>query len=264
MRGLVLGVLMVLTVSGCGGGAAPKPVSAPEATAVAPSPSASPSEEHTTAAMAAAPTPSPSKSAAPKPKPAQVKPSYQAPTAPVPTPPAPPPHTPGSDCRHYEGTNADRPAVKAALTAAAGREYWQSVHFTVPLTLMKAIAWQESGWQSAIIACDGGMGTMQLMPGTVDWMNLKFNDAPEDPKTLKGNTVLGAEYLSWLIRYFGDTYFDHTYDLANENLLDVVIAAYNVGHAGVQDEATHTIKIPNQQYVNNVRALMTNCECLKF
>ncbi|WP_412544396.1 transglycosylase SLT domain-containing protein [Longispora sp. K20-0274] len=263
MRGITLGVLLVLAVSGCANSPAPKPVAEATTAASTPSTSASPtpSADPDKVALSQAPVP---KATTPAPKPTRVQPSYQPPPAPVPTPPAQPPHTPGSDCRHYEGTNADRPAVKAALTAAAGREYWQSVHFTVPLPLMKAIAWQESGWQSAIIACDGGMGTMQLMSGTVDWMNLKFNDVPEDPKTLKGNTVLGAEYLSWLIRYFGDTYFDHNYDLSNLNLLDVVIAAYNVGHAGVQDEATHTIRIPNQQYVNNVRALMTNCECLAF
>ncbi|MEV6522050.1 lytic transglycosylase domain-containing protein [Longispora sp. NPDC051575] len=264
MRGFALGALvMVLAVSGCAGDPPrPKPVAKKEAASV-PSPSASPSSAPTSAAPTVAPSPSAKPTKAPV-KPAQVKPSYQPPPAPVPTPPAAPPHTPGSDCRRYEGTNAERPAVKAALTAAANRQYWQSVHFTVPVNLMKAIAWQESGWQSAIIACDGGMGTMQLMPGTVEWMNLKFNDTPEDPKTLKGNTVLGAEYLAWLIRYFGDLYFDHTYDLANPDLLNVVIAAYNVGHAGVQDEATHTIRIPNQRYVDNVRALMTECECLAF
>jgi len=63
--------------------------------------------------------------------------------------------------------------VKAALTKAAGTPYWSTVRnkpegysgdgseITVPVNLMKAVAWQESGWQSTIIACDGGIGTMQ-------------------------------------------------------------------------------------------------------
>jgi len=42
-----------------------------------------------------------------------------------------------------------------------------------------------------------------------------------------------------------------------------VIAAYNVGPGGVENP-DETLGIPNQRYVNNVVALMSNCECLSY
>jgi soluble lytic murein transglycosylase-like protein len=177
--------------------------------------------------------------------------------------------------------------VKAALTTAANRAWWVGARkpqgytgdgseITVPVNLIKAVAWQESGWQSTIIACDGGIGTMQVMPGTATWMNDRFGTS-HDVDTLAGNTALGAEYLEWLIMYFGLYYFG-SFDLdvtapvgangATMRLLDVVVAGYNVGPGAVEvivdDPGTDYLKIPNQRYVDNVVALMSNCVCLSY
>lgn len=65
---------------------------------------------------------------------------------------------------------------------------------SLPPRLIKAVAEQESGWQSAIIACDGGIGTMQVMPATADWMNQRFG-VSHDVHTLSGNTMLGSALL---------------------------------------------------------------------
>lgn len=172
--------------------------------------------------------------------------------------------------------------MKAALTSAAGRAYWTGAskpegypgtgsEIKVPLNLIKAVAWQESGWQSTIIACDGGIGTMQVMSGTATWMNGRFGTS-YDVNTLSGNTALGAEYLEWLIMYFGLYYFG-SFDLstvapvgvggANMRLRDVVIAGYNVG-PGALENSDDTLAIPNQRYVDNVVALMTNCVCQNY
>ena len=201
------------------------------------------------------------------------------------SPQVPPPTNAPSDapCPSYAGPKAPMADVKAALTKAAGTPYWSTVRnkpegysgdgseITVPVNLMKAVAWQESGWQSTIIACDGGIGTMQVMPGTATWMNQRFGTS-HDVHTLAGNTALGAEYLQWLIMYFGLYYFgtfdlDATADVGaggkTMRLRDVVIAAYNVGPGGVENP-DETLGIPNQRYVNNVVALMSNCECLSY
>jgi hypothetical protein len=54
--------------------------------------------------------------------------------------------------------------VKAALATAAGTSFWSDQpSILVPANLIDAIAWEESGWQSTIIACDGGIGTMQMI-----------------------------------------------------------------------------------------------------
>jgi soluble lytic murein transglycosylase-like protein len=190
-------------------------------------------------------------------------------SGPLPPPPRPVPPPAGQRCPYHEGTDAPRSAVKSALVTAANTQFWSSAPITVPVNLMKATAWQESGWQSTIIACDGGIGTMQIMPDTADWMNQRFGTS-YDEHTLSGNTMIGAAYLEWLIKYFGDVYFAGDYtldaaDCANELspcLLNAIIAAYNYGFGAVDTD--NGIVIPNPQYVRNVRALMTNCVCLSF
>lgn len=95
-------------------------------------------------------------------------------------------------------------------------------------------------------------------------------DTSYDVKTLSGNTMIGSAYLQWLIKYFGDTYFDGDYtldaadcaqdpavpDYQEPCLLNVVIAAYNYGYGAVDDEVHQKIVIPNPSYVRPVRALM--------
>ena len=153
--------------------------------------------------------------------------------------------------------------VKAALAASAGTPFWSDQpSIILPAPLLDALAWEESGWQSTIIACDGGIGTMQIMPATATWMNQRFG-TNWDVNTLSGNTNLGAEYVEWLVRYFGDVYYNGSYDLSNQDLLNDVVAAYNVG-PGAIDPTAGTAGIPNWQYVNNVEALMTSCPCLSF
>ncbi len=135
----------------------------------------------------------------------------------------------------------------------------------IPAKLLYAVAWQESGWQSTIKACDGGLGTMQVMPGTADFLNTFVFGEDLDPKTLSGNTQLGGQYLAYLTKFFGDQLVPQTYDLlaADTTLLNAVISAYNVGPGNVT-LAQGWDGIPNKQYVNNVRALMGNCPCSAF
>jgi soluble lytic murein transglycosylase-like protein len=153
--------------------------------------------------------------------------------------------------------------VKSALAASAGTPFWSDQpSIILPAPLLDALAWEESGWQSTIIACDGGIGTMQIMPATATWMNQRFG-TNWNVNTLSGNTNLGAEYVEWLVRYFGDVYYNGNYSLSNQDLLNDIIAAYNAGPAAI-DPTTGPAGIPNWQYVNNVEALMTSCPCLSF
>jgi soluble lytic murein transglycosylase-like protein len=155
------------------------------------------------------------------------------------------------------------------LDAAAARRYWNSrPEINVPATMVYAVAWQESGWQSTIMACDGGIGTMQVMPNTATWMNQRFGTS-FDVHTLSGNAFLGGQYLAWLVAYFGEVYFDSQYEfydestgeVLNEVLLNSVISAYNVGYGAVDPTKPAGSGIPNWRYVNNVRALMRSCPC---
>lgn len=210
---------------------------------------------------------------------AQAMPAPVKPPASIPVPP--PPHVappPGCTPTHT-GNRATNTAVQSALTSAAGQNYWAGVKnpplvnqnpppangvpdtspnlgpaavLSVPTTLMEAIAWQESGWDSDIQSCDGGVGTMQIQKATADWMNQRFGTS-YDLTTLSGNAALGGEYLEWLISYFGENSFDHHYDMTDPDLVAAVIDAYNAGPGNVQFANGHTVV---SHYAQTVEALM--------
>jgi soluble lytic murein transglycosylase-like protein len=211
------------------------------------------------------PTPSPSVTRSPsaRPKPTRsLAPPKETRLPPPPPPPAPPGCTPT-----YRGSPAPKAQVKAALDAAAAHQFWGSEpRVKIPTRLLYAVGWQESGWQSTIIACDKGIGTMQVMPDTATWMNQRFGTS-WDVYATGGNAMLGGQYLAWLTKYFGDQLNTggqaNPYDLgaADTTLLDAVVSAYNVGFGNVNLALGHD-GIVNWQYVNNVKALMINCPCL--
>ncbi|MEV4614003.1 lytic transglycosylase domain-containing protein [Kitasatospora sp. NPDC049258] len=262
--------------------AAPSPTTAPTASeapsGTAPSPGASADASASPGGKRTSASPGPARTAA---KPPAAAPAPTAKPGPV-APPPPPvtPHTPPlqSGCApSHTGTDAPRGAVGDALAAAAAQSRTLSLGNggtdrlpPIPTALLKAVAWQESGWQSTILACDGGIGTMQIMPNTVSWMNTKFG-TKSDVNTLAGNVQLGAQLIDWLIAYYGDSCFGGSYDLSPDPvngrtpLLDLVIAAYNAGAGNVHyttttDPATGatvgTSVIPNPGYVANVKAIM--------
>lgn len=211
--------------------------------------------------------------------PVKAMPAPVKPPANVPVPP--PPHaapTPG--CTPTKtGAAAAQTDVSAALQTAAAAQYWNGVAnpplvntnpppagggtnpspalgpqavVTVPPTLMAAIAWQESGWQSNIASCDGGVGTMQIQSATATWINNRFGTS-YDYKTLSGNAAIGGAYIEWLIAYFGENSFDHHYDITDQDMLVAVLDAYNGGAASVQFAAGHTVV---SHYAATVEALM--------
>ncbi len=109
----------------------------------------------------------------------------------------------------------------------------------LPPRLLLAIAWQESGWTQHVIAWDGGIGVMQLMPYTAMSINASLGQQL-DPYDLWDNLNLGATYLQWL------------WDNFHGNLTEV-ISGYNEGGWAVEHQG-----IFNWSYVNNVLALMNN------
>jgi soluble lytic murein transglycosylase-like protein len=206
------------------------------------------------------PTPArtPSKSPSAKPKTSLAPPKETK----LPPPPSLKPAPPG--CKpSYVGTNAPKSQVRASLDAAAAYTFWKSTpQVKLSTKLLYAVAWQESGWQSAIRACDGGIGTMQVMPDTATWMNQRFG-TKWDVNALDGNVKLGGQYLAWLTKYFGDQLGSYDLDAEDAILLRAVISAYNFGFGAVDLDALRagTGGIPNVQYVANVRSLMKSCPC---
>ena len=277
MKVLRIGVgalAVVLLTVGCAGGRVQgkaEPMAETSTTEASPTATGTPSAR---AELGDAPSRSASPSVRPTSKPTAATPSPAAAKPAQETQAPPPPPKPGpTDCPpRHEGTPASRAQVKAALANAAAKTYWptSAPDIRIPSALVKATAWQESGWQSTIVACDGGIGLMQVMPATADWMNQRFGQS-YDVWDHRDNAYLGANYLAWLTKYIGDLYFDGDYRLdaalcsaeLNSCLLNAVIASYNYGHAAVASEGS-PITIPNPRYVGNVRALMTECVCLGY
>lgn len=109
--------------------------------------------------------------------------------------------------------------------------------YHLPLNLLLAIARQESGWTQHVIARDGGIGVMQLMPYTAQSINAGTG-VRRDPYKLWDNLNQGAIYLSWLWQNF------------HGNLVDI-ISAYNEGGWNVMH-----VGIFNWSYVDSVLYLM--------
>jgi hypothetical protein len=112
-----------------------------------------------------------------------------------------------------------------------------AINYGLPINLLLAIAWQESGWTQHVIARDGGIGVMQLMPYTAMSINAGTG-IRRNPYLLWDNLNLGATYLHWLwINFRGN--------------LVKVISAYNEGGWAVIHRGVF-----NWGYVNSVLALM--------
>jgi hypothetical protein len=201
-----------------------------------------------------------------------VEPSPSPSPSPSPPPPAPSPSpeesAPGlPSCYKHIGTDATRPQIRNMLTAAARKQYWTTTKgITAPVALVKAIAWQKTRWQSSIVSCDGStIGVMQVSPKTAGWLNERFT-VSYDVHTLSGNAALGAEYIQWLIKHYGDSAFAssaHPYDvLHNNGMLDMVIGAYSAGTTAI--DARGVAGIPNPDFVAQVKQLMTDCPCLTY
>lgn len=109
--------------------------------------------------------------------------------------------------------------------------------YGLPANLLMAIAWQESGWYQHVIAWDGGIGVMQLMPYTAMAINAGTG-IRRNPYHLWDNINLGATYLSWLYHNFHGNLYD-------------TISGYNEGGWAVIHRG-----IFNWHYVNNVLYLM--------
>jgi hypothetical protein len=177
------------------------------------------------------------------------------------------------DCAEYVGKAVSRAKAKTALNAAATKVYWpgSAPQLKVPADLIRSVAWHESGWVSNIRNCDGGYGLMQVMPDTEAFVNQRFEKS-YDSADYKQNAILGANYLAWLTKYFGEKYFKEKYDLSTAKcksdsspcLLNLVIDAYNMGFGTTEEKYLDSKKLSNPEYVALIRANMRECDCDRF
>jgi LysM repeat protein len=69
-----------------------------------------------------------------------------------------------------------------------------------PSSLAAAIAWQESGFNNAMISPANARGVMQVMPGTWSWVQANLSSSRLDPTSPTDNVKAGSLYLAHLLR----------------------------------------------------------------
>ena len=109
----------------------------------------------------------------------------------------------------------------------------------VPASLASAIAWQESGFNNAMVSAANARGVMQVMPGTWAWIRDNLASGPLDPSSAHDNVRAGVLFLGSLLRDTGG-------DPAK------AVAGYYQGLGSVR---TRGMLPETEQYVNNVLAL---------
>ena len=124
----------------------------------------------------------------------------------------------------------------APATVPAGIDFW-AAHYGVDARLVRALAWQESGFQHRVVSSAGALGVMQVMPDTWEFVE-QVLIGHAVPHTADGNIRVGVAFLHHLLREFGD-----------ERL---ALAAYYQGAGSVRQRGP----IPETEaYVRNVLAL---------
>jgi soluble lytic murein transglycosylase-like protein len=96
---------------------------------------------------------------------------------------------------------ADPVATPARLNAEQVKAL--AAQHGAPASLAAAIAWQESGFNNAMVSPANARGVMQVMPGTWDWVNRNLAPTPLDPQSATDNVRAGSLYLAQLLRQTG-------------------------------------------------------------
>jgi LysM repeat protein len=125
------------------------------------------------------------------------------------------------------------PATVESLLAKYAKTY------QVEAPLIKALAWQESGWQQQVISDMGAVGVMQLMPETGRFTGDFILQRSVNTANLEHNVEAGVAFLAYLIRQAkGD--------------VQLAVAGYYQGLRSVRQKG---MQADTKRYVANVMAL---------
>jgi len=130
------------------------------------------------------------------------------------------------------------PVPTAARVGAADVQSVASLYGVSP-SLAAAIAWQESGFNNAMVSSANARGVMQVMPGTWSYVQDNLADRALDPNSATDNVHAGVLYLK---RLLADTGGDES----------AAIAGYYQGLSSVRSRGMYD---DTKQYVANVQAL---------
>jgi soluble lytic murein transglycosylase-like protein len=133
------------------------------------------------------------------------------------------------------------PARCPAAGAFVGAFRTASFETGVPVTLLVAVAWEESRMKQDAVSPAGARGLLQLMPATATVVGVQI----ESPS---GNILAGARYLRQMLARF-------------DGNLELALSAYNAGPSAVA-MAGAAPTIETLRYAKNIEArarVLANC-----
>jgi soluble lytic murein transglycosylase-like protein len=131
------------------------------------------------------------------------------------------------------------PPLPTSARLSAERVKQLAAEHGAPASLAAAIAWQESGFNNAMVSPANARGVMQVMPGTWDWVQHNLAAAPLSPTSADDNVRAGSLYLARLMRETGGD-------------ARLAAAGYYQGLASVRSRGMFD---DTKRYVDNVLAL---------
>jgi LysM repeat protein len=162
--------------------------------------------------------------------------------APTPAPPNPAPApiaTSAPGAARYPSLPGRLPSLPDRLALIPSFERW-AAHYGLPIELLMAVAWRESGWQTGAVSSAGALGVGQLMPSTATWVAATIIGNPAlDPRNPDDNIRMSAAYLRWLHTQMGGR--------------DLAIAAYFQGPTSVRRLGLLPV---TESYVQGVNSLV--------
>jgi LysM repeat protein len=105
-------------------------------------------------------------------------------------------NVPAGGSTSSSAAGAPPPASMTAVQASLERH---AAGQNVDSALVKAMAWQESGWQQDVVSEAGAIGVMQVMPGTARYVNRVLGEGSLDVRASDDNVRLGVRYLRHLL-----------------------------------------------------------------
>jgi soluble lytic murein transglycosylase-like protein len=102
--------------------------------------------------------------------------------------------------RSSSGSTAPSAASTVSISASL---YRQSVSHGVDPSLVKALAYVESGWRQNVVSSAGAVGVMQVLPSTARYINGSLGGHNLNVRVADDNVHLGVMYLRHLIRTMG-------------------------------------------------------------
>ena len=108
--------------------------------------------------------------------------------------------------------------------------------FGVPVSLLEAMCWWESGWQNGVVSSTGAVGIGQLEPYTVSSLRIRLGDPTLDPTVPSDNIEMSAALLHDLLVESGGSE-------------SVALASYYQGFASVSQSGMFA---STSQYVQGI------------